>query len=121
MKLLAMLFGRNIKSMDLDVKFHTDTNLFGEHGTIVVSHKKKKLVEQAVRFVFPGITTPPKLDLRLMAYVWEEARNQGFIPHHLQTYGLENDIVDTTRDLAVPDEQVQVVLSRAKDGLTTAR
>lgn len=95
-----------ISSMDLNVKFHTEANLFGEHGMIVVTHKKKGLTEQAVRFVFPGITTPPKMDLRLMAYVWQEAQNQGFIPHHMETYGNQNEIINTTRELVRPAEPV---------------
>jgi len=99
MNILSKLLGRSVKSMDLGVKFHHDANLFGEHGRINVSHRKKGLVEESVAFVFPGITTPPKLDLRLLAYIWEEAQNQGYIVHHLAQYGNENEIVDTVRDL----------------------
>lgn len=100
MSILNKIFGRNVKSMDLNVKFHHDANLFGEHGRLNVTHRKKGLTEESIAFVFPGITTPPKLDLRLMAYLWEEAQNQGYIVHHVDQYGKANEVVDTTRELA---------------------
>lgn len=76
----------------MEVKFHKAANFFGEHGTICVTHVKQNLREVPVRFVFVGITTPPPLTLALMAYVWEEAKAQGYIPHDLQTYGMHNEI-----------------------------
>lgn len=90
-------FNRKIKSIDLEIRFHKEANVYGEHGKIVVSHVKQGLREVAVRFVFVGITTPPKLDLRMFTYIWEEARNQGYIPHDLKIYGHDNEI-DTSRE-----------------------
>lgn len=93
------IFKRNtIRSVDLEIKFHKQTNAYGEHGTMVVSHVKQGLREVAVRFVFVGLTTPPKLDHRMFTYLWEEARNQGYIPHEIKTYGRENEI-DTSREV----------------------
>ncbi len=80
---------------ELEVRFHKQANVFGEHGTICVTHVKQGLVETPVRFVFVGLTTPPKLDLFTYVYIWEEAKAQGYIPHHVVTYGKENECVNT--------------------------
>jgi hypothetical protein len=100
MSFLDRMLGKaKISSMDLEVKFHTEANLFGEHGMISVSHIKKNLKERPVRFVFVGHTTPPKMTLRLMAYIWQCAEEQGYIPHHIESYGRENEIIDTNREV----------------------
>lgn len=88
--------------MGLEVKFHTDANYFGEHGTICVSHIRKNLRERSVRFVFPGITTPPKLDLSLLQYIWEQALDQGYIPHHIESYGCDAVSTIVAHDNVVP-------------------
>ena len=90
-------FGRKAKQFELELRFHKEANFFGEHGTINVSHIKQNLVEKPVRFVFVGITTPPKLDRILFNFIWEEAKAQGYTPHHLLTYGKENEI-DSSRE-----------------------
>lgn len=106
MALFSFASKRKVSSIDLEIRFHKEANYFGEHGTIVVSHVKQNLRESPVRFVFVGITTPPKLDLRLMTYIWEEARAQGYVPHALATYGKDNEI----------DTEMQAAISNAKGG-----
>lgn len=97
--LFTFLFGKPKKhiSTDLEIKFHKDANFFGEHGTINVSHVRLGLVETPVRFVFAGVTTPPRLDLTTYIRIWEEARAQGFVPHHLVTYGKNNEVIDVSK------------------------
>lgn len=77
----------------LSVKFHHEANLFGEHGKLNVTNKKMGIIESPVIFVFPGVTTPPKLELGLLEYVWEQAKNQGYIPHYVESYGKDNSVV----------------------------
>lgn len=106
MSLLSRLFGRAHNTAgEVEIKFHKEANYFGEHGTIVVSHRKQNLVEAPVRFVFVGLTTPPKMDLATFAKIWEAAKYQGYIPHHIETYGNENEIINTMgdRELTGPD------------------
>lgn len=92
------LFGKSKGhiSTALEIKFYKEANYFGEHGTINVTHKRFGLEEQTVRFVFCGVTTPPRLDLATYIRIWTEAEHQGFIPHYLVTYGKNNDVVDNS-------------------------
>jgi len=82
---------------DMEIRFHKDANRFGEHGTLVASHVAQKIDNKPVRFVFVGMTTPPKLTLEIHHYIWEQAKAQGYIPHDLQTYGKECEVVDTSK------------------------
>ena len=99
------IFKRNApKPFELELRFHKEANLYGEHGTLVVSHVKQGITEMPVRFVFVGVATPPKLDRVLFNYIWEEARTQGYIPHSLRTYGKENEI-DSSKALVSANVQ----------------
>lgn len=95
--LLAAIFGQPHISTGLKIVFYKDAAYFGEHGRINVSHKKHGLVEQDIAFVFIGVTTPPVLDLTTYIRVWEEARHQGYIPHHMVEYGKNNEVFDVNR------------------------
>lgn len=88
-------FKRKQQILELEIKFHKDTNLFGEHGAIVVSHVRQRLANVSVKFVFVGVSTPPKLTPSLLLYIWEEAKAQGYVPHHIDSYGRENDFVNS--------------------------
>ena len=59
-------------------------------------------MEEPVAFVFVGMAKPPKLDLAIVAYVWEQAKVQGYIPHHIEVYGYDHDSVITTRVIQTP-------------------
>lgn len=86
------LFGRTSAYDKLELRFHKQANVYGEHGVINVTHVKQGLVETGVRFVFIGVTTPPKMDRNTMNYIWEEALAQGYIPHYIESYGNNNEI-----------------------------
>lgn len=96
-------FGKKKTITAIKPKFHHEANLFGEHGRMVVTHRSKGLTEQSVAFVFPGLTTPPKMDLVLMSFLWEEAQNQGFIPHHIASYGCDNAVIGCKGQLTTQD------------------
>jgi hypothetical protein len=81
------LFGRSIEVLDLEIVFHKAANHFGSHGIITASHKDLGLANEPVRFVFIGMTTPPALTPRVLEYIWEEARAQGFLPTAVESYG----------------------------------
>lgn len=102
--ILAKIFPR-AKSTDLEIRFHKDANHFGEHGQLNVTHVKQNLKGVPVRFVFVGVSEAPKMDLALMNYIWEEAKYQGYIPHHLVCYGINNDLIVGTaaEELALED------------------
>lgn len=96
-KLMTAIFGRPHITTELKICFHKEAIYFGEHGTINVTNKKLGLVEQNIVFVFVGITTPPVLDLTTYIRIWEEAKAQGYIPHHIVQYGKNNEVFDTSR------------------------
>ena len=81
------LFGRSWEVIDLEIAFHKQANHFGTHGVLIASHKDLKLQDHPVRFVFIGMTEPPVMTPRVIEYIWEEARAQGFIPFSIQSYG----------------------------------
>jgi hypothetical protein len=83
----------------LEIRFHKEANRFGEHGTLVASHIRQGIDTKPVRFVFVGMATPPKLTLELHTYIWEQAKAQGYLPHDLQTYGKENEVVNTSKPI----------------------
>lgn len=83
----------------LEVRFHKDANPFGEHGTIVASHVRQNLNNYPVRFVFLGMVKPPPLTLELHQWLYEEAKAQGYMPTEIRTYGTDNDVVDTTKQI----------------------
>lgn len=78
---------------DTPIKFHTDANLFGEHGEICVSHRKKGMDEKIVRFVFAGMSTPPVLSAQTFQAILDAAKEEGYIVHYLHAYGKHNEIV----------------------------
>lgn len=77
--------GKNI--LDVDIEFHKDAAIYGSHGKINVSSKKDGLRDIPVHFVFVGLSTPPNLNSMVMDYIWEKAREKGFIAHSLAYYG----------------------------------
>lgn len=81
------LFGRSIEVLDLKVAFHKEANLYGTHGHLIATHLEQRLKNAPVRFVFIGMSEPPAMTPRILEYIWEEARAQGYIPHTLASYG----------------------------------
>lgn len=106
-KLFPSIFGSAYKYEQVEIQFHKAANVYGEHGTINVTHVKQGLVETPVRFVFVGLTTPPKLDRNTFNHIWEEARAQGYIPHFIASYGRDNEIVSVDA-AAVAEQSAQV-------------
>lgn len=94
--ILRVLVGRPARhpiNLGLEMKFHKEANPFGEHGTINVSHATFGLRDQPVRFVFVGKATPPQLDLNVHRYIVDQAEEQGYVVHHIETYGRNNETV----------------------------
>lgn len=80
-------FGKSIEIIDLEIKLHKEANLYGRHGTLIASHVEQKLQNYPVRFVFKGLSSPPALTPRILDFIWEEAKAQGYVPHRLENYG----------------------------------
>lgn len=93
MNFLSFLSPKRVPVTTLEVRFHKEANHFGEHGQLNVSHVRQNLKGVPVRFVFVGVSKAPELTLDLLAYIWDQARFQGYIPHHLVSYGEENALV----------------------------
>lgn len=90
------IFGRSIEVVDLPIKFHKDANYYGTHGKLQGNSVEHNLKDAEIRFVFPGMSTPPALTPRIMEYIWEEARAAGFVPTKLINYG---QVIPTEREL----------------------
>lgn len=90
MNFLSFLSPKRSTVTTLEVRFHKDANFFGEHGQLNVSHVRQGLKGVPVRFVFVGVSKAPDLTLGLYSYIWDQAQQQGYIPHHLVSYGEEN-------------------------------
>lgn len=127
-KLLRAMFGRSFEVMDLPVKFYKEANLYGTHGWLVVSHLTENLKNVPVRFVFVGQSTPPALTPRILEYIWEEAKAQGFLPHALESYGAtliankdlsmgdirSEEVYSPTPPMISPSKRPNVILSNKK-------
>ncbi|MBX9705719.1 MAG: hypothetical protein K5Q00_05640 [Gammaproteobacteria bacterium] len=74
-------------TMDVEVLFHTEANLYGSHGEIIVSHVDLGIKHTPVRFVFKGMMTPPALRPAVLAYLFQQAENKGYIAFELVRYG----------------------------------
>lgn len=74
------------------LKFFRDAAYFGEHGRIVVSSVKYGLQAHSVALVFVGKVEAPELDLNTVQYIWNQAMEQGFVPHYIEQYGQNNEI-----------------------------
>lgn len=93
--LLNTLIGRRSSPVNLQLAFYKEAAIHGMHGSINVSHRGFNLNGKPVRFVFVGVHTPPAVTPELLTYIFEEAKVQGFIPHHIELYGLLNDRIVT--------------------------
>lgn len=97
----------------VEICFHKEANYFGDHGRLVVTNKALGLVEHPVRFAFKGITTPPKLTLELLGGIYEAAEEEGYIVHHLQSYGSAHILEEMSKV-----EQNQFVQQRINAAMT---
>jgi len=94
MNIFEKFFGNKTKYDKLELRVYKQANAHGEHGRVNVTHVKHGLVEASVAIVFVGVTTPPKMDRNTMNYLWEELMHQGYIPHYVEAYGNNNEIVN---------------------------
>lgn len=90
------VFGKSIEVVDLEIKFHKEANIYGQHGTLRASHVTQNIKDSDVRFVFVGLSVPPALTPLIFEYIWEEARAQGFVPTALTGYG---QVLDTDKNV----------------------
>ena len=71
----------------LRVLFHRDARGLQTHGALVVSHPDYDLENNPIRFNFLGLSTPPVLTIDVFQHLVEEAEAQGYVVHHLLSYG----------------------------------
>lgn len=71
----------------LRILFHRDAAGIPAHGAVVVDHPDYDLQNNPVRFTFLGLSTPPALTIAVMEHIVEEAEAQGYVVHHLLSYG----------------------------------
>lgn len=114
-KFLSSIFRKKhpIDRARVKVSFHTDDVDYGTHGYIVVQCRQRGINKPSpTRFVFVGLSQPPLLGERSLAYLYEQARAQGFVPYHIQSYGMvvKTGAVNNLRVLLSDDRR------KAEDG-----
>lgn len=72
---------------DLPIAFHRDTAGMISHGVVIVTNREFKLNNSPIRFSFVGCSHAPVMTPDVLHHLWIEARNQGFVPHALLSYG----------------------------------
>lgn len=99
MNILRRLLGAKDKNeFNPVIVFDTDTIYFGEHGKLVVTHHKKRIIDRSIPFAFVGMTKAPALNEYHFHLIFEAAREQGYIPHEIVEYGRNAEIVTIDSD-----------------------
>lgn len=78
--------GKNI--LDVHIAFFKEANSHGgHHGRITLTSPSRGLRAAEVGFVFVGLTNPPAISPMVVQYIWDKAKEQNYIPHHIVHYG----------------------------------
>lgn len=95
--------------MDVEILFHTESNFYGSHGEIVVSHIDKGYVHKRIRFAFKGMVAPPALTPTVLSYLFLQAEEKGYIPFELARYGVVcEEPEEATQDVVAKDTPVHI-------------
>jgi hypothetical protein len=70
----------------IPVLFHTDCNLAGSHGTVLVSNRKLGLKNAVVDFFLKNHADAPALTPKLFLEIEAAAESQGYVLHELISY-----------------------------------
>jgi hypothetical protein len=68
------------------VLFHTDCNMVGEHGTVLVSCRKKGIRNAVVSFHLKNCAEAPAFTPKLFLELEAAAESQGYVLHELVSY-----------------------------------
>lgn len=90
MGLFNFLFGSKHVSMDEDILFNTECSEYGSHGTILASHRDKRIDKKEIRFVFKCMAKPPALTPKIIEYIFIKAKEKGYYPYELLRYDTVN-------------------------------
>jgi hypothetical protein len=70
----------------IPVLFHTDCNMVGEHGTVLVSCRKKGIRNAVVSFHLKNCAEAPAFTPKLFLELEAAAESQGYVLHELVSY-----------------------------------
>lgn len=74
---------------NLQISFYNEDTDYGTHGYLIAANKQRGIHQPGrVRFVFKGMSRPPALTEEVLAMLFAEARNKGFVVHSLDSYGM---------------------------------
>lgn len=82
-----------------EIVFGHDALPHGEHGRLIATNVKLGIHQRDVPFAFVGMVTPPLLTLDNMVYLFEKAKDAGYIPLVLKEYGKAAEMVKTITEL----------------------
>lgn len=80
----------NKQKINLEIRFDGEATPYGSHGRLVATSPKREIDHKEIDFVFIGLTIPPKITPDIINFIWEEARHQNYIIHHITEYGTTN-------------------------------
>lgn len=96
---LSSFFSAKVQpGMRPQVVFYKEAAEYAEHFRLRVTNRTLKISDVVVPGAFVGMTQPPRLDVETLNYIFETARAQGYVPHHLEAYQL----VDVVSPVAPP-------------------
>jgi hypothetical protein len=84
--MLEKILGKRKTKITARVVFGAAASEHGEHGTIYADNKQKATTNDSVSFAFVGVTEIPALDDAVLAHIWEQAREAGYMPRSLRSY-----------------------------------
>ena len=103
-------FNKKKITMDVEVLFHTDSNLYGSHGEIVVTNKDHNYHNKVIRFVFKGMVNPPALTPQVLEYLFKRAEEAGYIPFEVMRYGNSVNLTNVATAQICDDKNKNEVL-----------
>ena len=109
-----MFFSKKAKpTMDVEVLFGNECNLYGSHGQLIMDHKEKGLTRSYVRFFFKGLLNPPAMNPAILTYLFSSAEEKGYIPYELIKYGevMECETVPVADTVTHNDTPVMTVVN----------
>jgi hypothetical protein len=84
------IFGKKEQAItpdQIEILIHREAAYFGEHGRMLATNKQLGVVEKEVIFCAKGFTTPPALNHRMFAHIWNSFLEEGWIPLEMVSYG----------------------------------
>lgn len=75
------------KKSNFTIKFGREAANHSIHGVLVADNRSENLKDIEIYFAFVGMETPPQLTPDVLTAVFNQAKDAGYVPHHVTKYG----------------------------------